>query len=174
MLQPARVVNNRIRDWRAETGWSQATLAEKLGVSRQTVISIESGRSDPSLALALRIGWIFKKPLEEIFLAELEDKMTALNATWQYEDRIATALDEMDVLHRMGREGWEMIGFGPGYLRFRRPEDEQLREAWEYHRISSILPGATRSQYEADGWAYCGSWMGVFHYFKRLARSARA
>ncbi|MGA2185231.1 MAG: helix-turn-helix transcriptional regulator [Bryobacteraceae bacterium] len=160
-------MNNRIRDLRTEKSWSQAELAEKLGVSRQTVIGIESGRTEPGLPLALRIAWVFNKPIEEIFLAELEDKMNVLKATWQYQDRFATALDEVDILARMGREGWEMVGFGPGYLRFRRPEDEHLREPWEYHRISGVLHAPIRTQLEADGWVYCGSWLGVFQYFKR-------
>ncbi len=161
-------MNNRIRDLRVQKGWSQAELAKELGVSRQTVVGIESGRSEPGLSLAFRIAWIFNKPIEEIFRAELEDKMNALKATWQYQDRIATALDEVDVLARMGREGWEMIGFGPGYLRFRRPEDEHLREPWEYHRVAGLLLSPARAPLEADGWVYCGSWMGIFHYFKRL------
>jgi len=100
--------------------------------------------------------------------------MSALKAAWQYEDRIATALDEVDVLGRMGREGWEMIGFGPGYLRFRRPEDEQLRGAWEYHRVSGVLLSPARTKFEVEGWVYCGSWMGIFHYFKRPARGGQS
>jgi putative transcriptional regulator len=82
-------------EFRAARGWSQAEMAERLGVSRQTVIGIESGKTEPALPLAFRIAWVFEKPLEEIFVAELEDKMAVLNATWQYEDRIATAFDEM-------------------------------------------------------------------------------
>lgn len=160
-------MRNQIRDLRTQKNLSQAELAEKIGVSRQTIIGLESGRSEPSLPLALRLAWIFKKPVEEIFLAELEDKMTVLKAAWQYQDRIATAFDEIDVLTRMGQEGWEMIGFGPGYLRFRRPEDEDLRETWQYQRIPGVLQSTARAQFESGGWAYCGSWMGLFHYFKR-------
>lgn len=55
------------RSLREEHGWSQARLAEELGVSRQTVNSIETGRFDPSLPLALRVAELFARPVEEIF-----------------------------------------------------------------------------------------------------------
>ena len=54
-----------------------------------------------------------------------------------------------------------------GSLRFRRREDEKMRIVWQYQRESGILSSAERSRYEADGWTYCGSWMGLLHYFKR-------
>lgn len=60
-------MKNAIKVLRAERGWSQAYLAERLDVSRQTVISIETGRYDPSLPLAFRIARIFEKPIEAIF-----------------------------------------------------------------------------------------------------------
>jgi putative transcriptional regulator len=63
-------VENRIRDLRAETGMSQRELAETLGVSRQTVNSIETGRYDPSLPLAIAIARYFHRPVEEIFHAD--------------------------------------------------------------------------------------------------------
>jgi putative transcriptional regulator len=53
---------------RAERGLSQAALAERLGVSRQTVNAIETGRYDPSLPLAIRIARLFERPVEAIFL----------------------------------------------------------------------------------------------------------
>ena len=59
---------NRLRDLRAERGWSQADLAEKLNVSRQTVNALETGRYDPSLPLAFAIAKLFKLRIEEIFL----------------------------------------------------------------------------------------------------------
>ena len=52
---------------RAEQGWSQAELATRLGVSRQTVISIERGRFDPSLPLAFRIAEVFGCRIEDVF-----------------------------------------------------------------------------------------------------------
>ena len=52
---------------RAERGWSQANLADKLEVSRQSVNAIETGKYDPSLPLAFRIARLFGKPIEEIF-----------------------------------------------------------------------------------------------------------
>jgi putative transcriptional regulator len=58
---------NKLRDLRAARGWSQADLAEKLNVSRQTVNAIETGRYDPSLPLAFAIAKLFKLRIEEIF-----------------------------------------------------------------------------------------------------------
>ena len=60
-------MNNTLRVLRAERRWSQADLAERLGVSRQTVNAIETGRYDPSLPLALAIGRLFGQPVERIF-----------------------------------------------------------------------------------------------------------
>lgn len=63
-------VKNHIRVLRTEKGWSQARLAEKLGVSRQSVNAVETGKFDPSLPLAFAIAHLFGKPLEEIFIHE--------------------------------------------------------------------------------------------------------
>ena len=60
-------MKNHLKQLRSETGWSQAALAERLDVSRQTVISIENGRYDPSLPLAFKIARAFGRPIEEIF-----------------------------------------------------------------------------------------------------------
>ena len=60
-------MNNRMRELRAERGWSQAYLAEQLEVSRQSVNAIETGRYDPSLPLAFRISRMFSLPIEKIF-----------------------------------------------------------------------------------------------------------
>ena len=61
-------MKNRLKVLRAERDWSQADLAERLAVSRQTVNSIETGKYDPSLPLALRIGKLFGQPVEQIFI----------------------------------------------------------------------------------------------------------
>lgn len=63
-------MKNRLRLLRAERGWSQADLAERLAVSRQTVNAIETEKYDPSLPLALRIGKLFTMPVEQIFNTE--------------------------------------------------------------------------------------------------------
>ncbi|WP_127126864.1 helix-turn-helix transcriptional regulator [Georgenia sp. SYP-B2076] len=63
-------MDNDIAGRRAHHGWSQATLAERLGVSRQTVISIERGRFDPSLPLAFRIAAVFGCRIEDVFTPE--------------------------------------------------------------------------------------------------------
>ncbi|GEM89314.1 transcriptional regulator [Oceanithermus desulfurans NBRC 100063] len=55
---------------RAERGWSQATLVERLGVSRQTVNAIEKGRYDPSLPLAFKIAEVFGLAIEDVFEPE--------------------------------------------------------------------------------------------------------
>ena len=60
-------MNNRLRVLRAERAWSQAELAKRLGVSRQTVNAIETGRYDPSLPLAFRLARLFGRPIEAIF-----------------------------------------------------------------------------------------------------------
>ena len=63
-------VKNRLRMLRSERGWSQQELAERTGVSRQTINSIEAERYDPSLPLAFRLGRIFGLPIERIFESE--------------------------------------------------------------------------------------------------------
>jgi putative transcriptional regulator len=60
-------MENRLRDLRAERGLTQAALADRLGVSRQTVIAIEQSRYDPSLPLAFAIARLFGLSIEEIF-----------------------------------------------------------------------------------------------------------
>ncbi|GAA3748206.1 helix-turn-helix transcriptional regulator [Terriglobus aquaticus] len=60
-------MNNRLRDLRADRGWSQAYLAEQLEVSRQSVNALETGKYDPSLPLAFRISKLFGLPIEKIF-----------------------------------------------------------------------------------------------------------
>lgn len=60
-------MKNALPVLRAERGWSQADLAERLGVSRQTVNSLERGRYDPSLPLAFRIARTFDRRIEDIF-----------------------------------------------------------------------------------------------------------
>jgi putative transcriptional regulator len=60
-------VRNRLKVLRAERGWSQAELGGRLGVSRQAVNAIETGKYDPSLPLAFRLARLFAMPIEEIF-----------------------------------------------------------------------------------------------------------
>ncbi|MGD1211836.1 MAG: helix-turn-helix transcriptional regulator [Candidatus Acidiferrales bacterium] len=60
-------MKNRLRVLRAEHEWSQADLAARLKVSRQTVNAIETGKYDPSLPLAFRIAEVFNQPIEAIF-----------------------------------------------------------------------------------------------------------
>jgi len=60
-------MNNRLRVLRAERNWSQADLAERLGVSRQSVNAVETGKYDPSLPLAFKIARMFALPIEAIF-----------------------------------------------------------------------------------------------------------
>ena len=60
-------MDNEIRELRSERGLSQAELAAAVGVSRQTIISIETGRYTPSLPLAMALGRFFERPVEEVF-----------------------------------------------------------------------------------------------------------
>ena len=60
-------MQNRVRELRAERGWSQADLATRLDVSRQTVNAVETGKYDPSLPLAFKIARLFEQPIEAIF-----------------------------------------------------------------------------------------------------------
>jgi putative transcriptional regulator len=60
-------VKNRLRELRSERSWSQAELAERAGVSRQTINAIETEKYDPSLPLAFALARIFKLKIEDIF-----------------------------------------------------------------------------------------------------------
>ncbi len=60
-------MKNRIATLRAEHGWTQAEVAQRIGVSRQTVNAIETGKFDPSLPVAFRIARLFDMRIEEIF-----------------------------------------------------------------------------------------------------------
>jgi putative transcriptional regulator len=63
-------MKNRLRVLRAERSWSQADLAERLQVSRQSVNAIETGKFDPSLPLAFKLARLFEMPIESIFIVE--------------------------------------------------------------------------------------------------------
>ena len=67
-------MTNRLRELRADRGWSQAYLAEQLEVSRQSVNAIETGKYDPSLPLAFRIARLFGLAIEVIFQDEVAVK----------------------------------------------------------------------------------------------------
>jgi putative transcriptional regulator len=60
-------MRNRLRELRGDRGWSQADLAEKLEVSRQSVNAIETGKYDPSLPLAFKIARLFGKMIDQVF-----------------------------------------------------------------------------------------------------------
>ena len=63
-------MHNRLKVLRAERGWSQAELADRLDVSRQAVNAIETGKYDPSLPLAFKLARLFEQPIEQIFSDE--------------------------------------------------------------------------------------------------------
>tara|TARA_R110000782_G_scaffold93883_4_gene177501 strand:- start:466 stop:657 length:192 start_codon:yes stop_codon:yes gene_type:complete len=63
-------LKNRLKVLRAERDWRQLDLAEQLGISRQSVNAIETGKYDPSLPLAFRIADVFTLPIEQIFLRD--------------------------------------------------------------------------------------------------------
>ena len=66
-------MRNRLRVLRAEEGWSQKEVAHRLGVTRQTVGSVEAGRSQASLLLAFKISHLFRKNVHEIFTPEPDE-----------------------------------------------------------------------------------------------------
>ena len=68
-------MRNRLKVLRAERDWSQAQLADAVGVSRQTINAIETGKYDPSLPLALRVGRLFGQPVETIFFLEADEEV---------------------------------------------------------------------------------------------------
>jgi putative transcriptional regulator len=61
-------MKNRLKDLRAERAWTQADLAQLVGVSRQTINAIEMGKFDPSLPTAFRLAKLFELKIEEVFL----------------------------------------------------------------------------------------------------------
>jgi putative transcriptional regulator len=63
-------MKNKLRELRTAKDWSQADLADKLGVSRQTINAIETEKYDPSLPLAFKVARLFKQPVEDIFIDE--------------------------------------------------------------------------------------------------------
>jgi putative transcriptional regulator len=72
-MDPDLDMKNRIRVLRAEKGWSQAELAEKVGVSRNSINAVENGKFDPSLPLAFRIVEVFGLKIEDVFLRSEQD-----------------------------------------------------------------------------------------------------
>ena len=71
-------MNNRLKVLRAERSWSQSELAERLGVSRQSVNAIETGKYDPSLPLAFRIAELFGLIIEEVFTSPTQHHSKAI------------------------------------------------------------------------------------------------
>lgn len=66
-------MRNKLKVYRATQDLTQEALAEKLGVTRQTIISIENGRHDPSLGLAFKIAGLFKVKIEDLFYPKNDD-----------------------------------------------------------------------------------------------------
>ena len=66
-------MKNRLRVLRAENNWSQAELADRIGVVRQTIVALEAGKYAPSLPLAFKLSRLFAKSVEEIFIPEETD-----------------------------------------------------------------------------------------------------
>jgi putative transcriptional regulator len=66
-------MKNRLKVLRAENDWSQAELADRIGVARQTIVALEAGKYAPSLPLAFKLSKLFNKPVEDIFDPESAD-----------------------------------------------------------------------------------------------------
>jgi putative transcriptional regulator len=73
-------MENRLEKLRTQKGWTQLELADRVGVSRQTIISLERGRYNPSILLAFRLAGVFGVKIEDVFIysdseySEMEDK----------------------------------------------------------------------------------------------------
>lgn len=67
------MIANRLPVLRAERRWSQAELADRIHVSRQTVVSLEGGRYEPTLKIAMRLSAVFGRPIEDIFAPDPVD-----------------------------------------------------------------------------------------------------
>ncbi|MGR6836699.1 helix-turn-helix transcriptional regulator [Syntrophomonas erecta] len=65
-------MNNRLRNLREEVGWTQEDLASRVGVSRQTIISLERGKYNPSIILAHKLAQVFGLMIEEVFIFDEE------------------------------------------------------------------------------------------------------
>ena len=66
-------MKNRLEDMRTKNGWTQQELADRVEVSRQTIISLENGRYNPSILLAFRLARLFNLSIEELFLYSDEE-----------------------------------------------------------------------------------------------------
>jgi putative transcriptional regulator len=66
-------MENKIESLRSTHAWTQQELADRVGVSRQTIISLENGRYNPSILLAFRLSKLFNKPIESIFIFNAEE-----------------------------------------------------------------------------------------------------
>jgi putative transcriptional regulator len=67
-------MKNRLEEFRIRNGWTQQELADRVEVSRQTIISLESGRYNPSILLAFRLARLFKLKIEELFIYSGEEE----------------------------------------------------------------------------------------------------
>ncbi len=67
-------MKNRLEELRSQRGWTQQELADQVEVSRQTIISLENGRYNPSILLAFRLARLFQMPIEDLFLYSPEEE----------------------------------------------------------------------------------------------------
>ncbi|OIN65754.1 transcriptional regulator [Exiguobacterium sp. KRL4] len=67
-------LTNRVKSLRSSNGWTQEQFAQMIGVTRQTIISLEKGSYTPSLLLAMQIAHVFERPIESIFYLEEESE----------------------------------------------------------------------------------------------------
>jgi len=67
-------MKNRLEEFRIRNGWTQQELADRVEVSRQTIISLENGRYNPSILLAFRLANLFKLKIEDLFLYSEEEQ----------------------------------------------------------------------------------------------------
>ncbi len=105
-------------------------------------------------------------------MAVFAEKKTSTLADDEYLQRTfrATAFDEVDILFKVGQEGWELTGVGPYALYCRRPLISEQTYHWEYMRRTGVNGSKILREMEAAGWMPCGQWV-VFHYFKRKVQT---
>jgi len=68
-------MRNRLEEFRTQSGWTQQELADRVEVSRQTIISLENGRYNPSIILAFKLARLFRLQIEELFLYSEEEEL---------------------------------------------------------------------------------------------------
>ncbi len=103
---------------------------------------------------------------EEVAVSSEQRVAKSAAEKWHKRTFTASALDEMETLETVGKEGWELMNVGLLALFCRRPEDMSQAYGWEYKRRTGVNRAHIKQEMARDEWEPCGVWV-VFHYFKR-------